>query len=81
MNGLFDDGARNPGQPAQMPRPGYAQERRPGFAQDRMTGQPAQMPQPGQPGQMPHEGEELRPQQVSFIGNPLIDKYIQGFIG
>ena len=84
LNSMFQEGVPQPGQPAQMPNEGqpaqYPQEGRPATMPN--EGQPAQMPQPGAPAEMPQEGRpaEMPGQQYS-IGEPLLDKYINMFIG
>lgn len=66
---------RNPGRPAE-----YPQEGRP--AQFPQAGQPAQYPQEGRPAQYPQEGRPaVSPSEMSYLGDPLLDKYIHAFIG
>ncbi len=68
----YAQGAEFPreGMPSQMP-----QEGRPsGFPNE---GRPAQFPQEGRPAEFPNEGRE----SISYIGDPLVDKYIHAFIG
>ncbi len=70
MAALQETGMRQEAPPAQFPQAGAPGQ----FPQE---GAPAQFPQEGRPAEYPQEGRPA----ISYLGDPLIDKYIHSFIG